>query len=66
MIHLSAGELLRKEMNTPNSKVSAEIESCMKAGTIVPVAVTCSLLYKVGFNFSSVCFCVCLAVWSYF
>ncbi|KAL5968170.1 UMP-CMP kinase 2 [Taenia solium] len=46
MIHLSAGELLRKEMNTSNSKLSAEIESYMKAGTIVPVAVTCSLLYN--------------------
>ncbi|EUB55584.1 Niemann-Pick C1 protein [Echinococcus granulosus] len=46
MIHLSAGELLRKEMNSPNSKVAAEIESYMKAGTIVPVAITCSLLHK--------------------
>ena len=48
MIHLSAGELLRKEMNTPGSKVAAEIETYIKSGTIVPVAITCSLLHKVS------------------
>ncbi|VDM24648.1 unnamed protein product [Hydatigera taeniaeformis] len=52
MIHLSAGELLRKELNTPNSKFSAVIESHMKGGTIVPVAITCSLLHKVSFALS--------------
>ncbi|VDD84120.1 unnamed protein product [Mesocestoides corti] len=46
MIHLSAGELLRKEMNTPGSRFASEIESCIKSGTIVPVAITCSLLHQ--------------------
>lgn len=47
MIHLSAGELLRQEANDPTSEFASEIEPYLKAGTIVPVEITCSLLHKV-------------------
>ncbi|KAL7055373.1 hypothetical protein AAHC03_022625 [Spirometra sp. Aus1] len=46
LVHLSAGELLRKEMADPLSNFAAEIEPYIKAGTIVPVEITCSLLHK--------------------
>ncbi|BHF81791.1 cytidine monophosphate (UMP-CMP) kinase 1, cytosolic [Sparganum proliferum] len=46
LVHLSAGELLRKEMADPLSHFAAEIEPYIKAGTIVPVEITCSLLHK--------------------
>jgi UMP-CMP kinase len=43
MLHLSAGELLRKELTQP-SQTSKLIEQHMKNGTIVPVEITCGLL----------------------
>lgn len=42
--HLSAGDLLRAEMARTDSEVGALISSHIKNGTIVPVAITCSLL----------------------
>uniref|UniRef100_A0A131Y1B9 UMP-CMP kinase n=1 Tax=Ixodes ricinus TaxID=34613 RepID=A0A131Y1B9_IXORI len=42
--HLSAGELLREEQRTPGSAYGEEIATHIKNGTIVPVAITCSLL----------------------
>ncbi|KAI6240538.1 Like-Sm ribonucleoprotein and Adenylate kinase domain containing protein [Aphelenchoides fujianensis] len=42
-VHLSAGELLRREMET-SGELAASIRSHMTAGTIVPVAITCKLL----------------------
>lgn len=43
-MHLSAGDLLRAERNTPGSQYGEMIEEHIVAGTIVPVEVTCSLL----------------------
>jgi adenylate kinase family enzyme len=43
-VHLSAGDLLREERNTPGSQYGALIEGHITAGTIVPVEITCSLL----------------------
>lgn len=43
-MHLSAGDLLRAERNTPGSEFGEMIEAHIVAGTIVPVEVTCSLL----------------------
>ncbi|KAL3267252.1 hypothetical protein HHI36_011385 [Cryptolaemus montrouzieri] len=43
-VHLSAGELLRKETTKPNSKHGELIENCLKDGKIVPVEISCSLL----------------------
>ncbi|RWS08275.1 UMP-CMP kinase-like protein [Dinothrombium tinctorium] len=43
-VHLSAGDLLREERNTPNSQYGELIENHIRNGTIVPVAITCSLL----------------------
>lgn len=45
-IHLSAGELLRAERDTPGSQFGDEIEGHITNGTIVPVEITCSLLKK--------------------
>lgn len=45
-VHLSAGDLLREERNTPGSKCGELIESHIRNGTIVPVEITCSLLEK--------------------
>ncbi|XP_065345726.1 UMP-CMP kinase [Cloeon dipterum] len=45
-VHLSAGDLLREERNTPGSQYGALIEGHITAGTIVPVEITCSLLEK--------------------
>lgn len=43
-IHLSAGDLLREERNTPGSQYGELIENHIRNGTIVPVKITCSLL----------------------
>ncbi|KAI0983114.1 hypothetical protein GJ496_005328 [Pomphorhynchus laevis] len=43
-VHLSAGELLRKEQNTPGSEYSELIDNHIRNGSIVPVDITCSLL----------------------
>ncbi|XP_059484943.1 UMP-CMP kinase [Neocloeon triangulifer] len=45
-VHLSAGDLLREERNTPGSQYGALIEGHITGGTIVPVEITCSLLEK--------------------
>ena len=44
--HLSAGELLRAEQYTKGSQFGKLIEKHMVSGTIVPVAITCSLLLR--------------------
>ena len=44
--HLSAGELLRTEQNAENSRFGELIQKHMVNGTIVPVAITCSLLLR--------------------
>lgn len=43
-VHLSAGDLLRKERNTPGSQYGDLIEGHIRNGTIVPVEITVSLL----------------------
>nr|XP_003703260.1 PREDICTED: UMP-CMP kinase isoform X1 [Megachile rotundata] len=43
-VHLSAGDLLREERAKPGSQYGELIENHIKSGTIVPVAITCSLL----------------------
>ncbi|XP_027196491.2 cytidine/uridine monophosphate kinase Dak1 [Dermatophagoides pteronyssinus] len=43
-VHLSAGDLLRKEQNTFGSKYGELIAEHIKNGTIVPVEITCKLL----------------------
>ncbi|CAL7945282.1 unnamed protein product [Xylocopa violacea] len=43
-VHLSAGDLLREERAKPGSEYGELIENHIKNGTIVPVAITCSLL----------------------
>lgn len=45
-VHLSAGDLLREERNTPGSAFGELIENHIRNGTIVPVEITCSLLAK--------------------
>lgn len=47
-VHLSAGDLLREERNTPGSAYGELIENHIRNGTIVPVEITCSLLAKVS------------------
>lgn len=42
--HLSAGELLREEMGRKNSEFGQLIDTCIKSGSIVPVAITCKLI----------------------
>lgn len=44
--HLSAGDLLRAERNSPGSQYGEMIERHIREGSIVPVEVTCSLLEK--------------------
>jgi len=44
--HISAGDCLREERNSPNSAYGETIEKCISDGTIVPVSVTCMLLKK--------------------
>lgn len=46
-VHLSAGDLLREERNTPGSEYGELIENHIRNGTIVPVEITCSLLASV-------------------
>ncbi|XP_017888972.1 UMP-CMP kinase isoform X1 [Ceratina calcarata] len=43
-VHLSAGDLLREERAKPGSQYGELIENHIKNGSIVPVAITCSLL----------------------
>ncbi|KFD70308.1 hypothetical protein M514_09562 [Trichuris suis] len=43
-LHLSAGELLRKEQSTPGSSFRDLIDKHIREGTIVPVEITCRLL----------------------
>lgn len=43
-MHLSAGDLLRKEQDTEGSKYGHLIADHIKNGTIVPVEITCALL----------------------
>ncbi|KZC14349.1 PREDICTED: UMP-CMP kinase 2 isoform X2 [Dufourea novaeangliae] len=43
-VHLSAGDLLREERRKPGSEYGAMIENHITNGSIVPVAITCSLL----------------------
>jgi len=43
-VHLSAGDLLRAERSEPTSEFGSLIDGHIKAGTIVPVEITCSLL----------------------
>lgn len=45
-VHLSAGDLLRAERNRPGSELAEMIEENIKAGRIIPVAITCTLLEK--------------------
>lgn len=42
--HLSAGDLLREERQTPGSQYGELIEHHIVSGTIVPVEITCSLI----------------------
>ena len=44
MKHLSAGELLRNEINNPNSIQGKLIDTYLKEGQIVPVKITLDLL----------------------
>lgn len=44
--HLSAGDLLRTERNSPGSQYGEMIEKHIQEGSIVPVEVTCGLLEK--------------------
>jgi len=45
-VHLSAGDLLRAERKAPGSEYGELIEHHITNGTIVPVAITCSLLVR--------------------
>lgn len=45
-VHLSAGDLLRAERNEPKSEYGEQIDEHIKDGSIVPVAITCSLLKR--------------------
>ena len=49
-MHLSAGELLREEQHSSGSQYGKVIEHHMVNGTIVPVAITCSLLQRAMLN----------------
>ena len=40
------GDLLREERNSPGSEYGELIENHIRNGTIVPVAITCSLLER--------------------
>ncbi|XP_031838880.1 cytidine/uridine monophosphate kinase Dak1 isoform X2 [Nomia melanderi] len=52
-VHLSAGDLLREERMKPESEYGELIENHIKNGTIVPVAITCSLLDRAMENSAS-------------
>lgn len=43
-IHISAGELLRRERDIKNSHHGVLIDSCIRNGKIVPAEITCKLL----------------------
>lgn len=45
-VHLSAGDLLRAERNRPGAELAQTIEDHIRAGQIIPVAVTCSLIER--------------------
>ncbi|XP_014246681.1 UMP-CMP kinase [Cimex lectularius] len=45
-VHLSAGDLLRAERNTPGTVYGDLIESHIRNGTIVPVEITCKLIER--------------------
>ncbi|XP_068620295.1 UMP-CMP kinase-like [Battus philenor] len=45
-VHLSAGDLLREERQRPGSLYGEMIEEKIRNGEIVPVEVTCSLIYQ--------------------
>jgi len=45
-VHLSAGDLLREERSEASSQYGKLIDDHIKAGTIVPVEITCSLLER--------------------
>lgn len=45
-VHLSAGDLLRAERASPGSQYGELIEHHITNGTIVPVAITCSLIER--------------------
>lgn len=45
-MHLSAGDLLRKERSRPGSEYGQLIEDHIREGAIVPVAITCNLLER--------------------
>ena len=45
-LHVSAGDLLRAERNDPDSQHGALISSYIKEGKIVPVEITCALLWR--------------------
>jgi len=45
-VHLSAGDLLRAERASPGSEYGELIEHHITNGTIVPVAITCSLIER--------------------
>ncbi|XP_044749108.1 UMP-CMP kinase-like [Coccinella septempunctata] len=49
-VHLSAGELLRQEKSKPDSKYRKLIDTYMKEGKLVPVAISCGLLKKAMFE----------------
>lgn len=44
LLHLSAGELLRREMANPTSATGAVISKCIEDGVIVPAEITVELL----------------------
>ncbi|EFA06562.1 UMP-CMP kinase-like Protein [Tribolium castaneum] len=45
-VHISAGELLRRERQVRNSVHGELIDSCIKDGKIVPAEITCKLLER--------------------
>ncbi|XP_022646224.1 UMP-CMP kinase 2-like [Varroa jacobsoni] len=57
-VHLSAGDLLRAERNTPGSPYGELIEGHIRNGTIVPVEITCSLIEKAMKESGKDCFLI--------
>ncbi|XP_044747739.1 UMP-CMP kinase-like [Coccinella septempunctata] len=49
-VHLSAGDLLREERTKPNSQYGKLIDTYLKEGKIVPVAISCGLLKNAMFE----------------
>jgi len=56
--HISAGDCLRAERQDPNSKDGELIESIIKEGKIVPVAITVKLLQKAMVKSGKKCFLI--------